>query len=70
MSDAQSDDTTGHSGVAQDLRESRMDIVVHQGNGRDVFLKADSSVLLLDKSEARILAKKLTETVEEMNDAE
>ena len=51
-------------GMDRSLRESRLDIVVTRGDGRDVFVKADDQVLLLDESEARILARELIDELD------
>lgn len=52
-------------GVATKLRKSPLDIVVVRGAGRDVLVKADEQVLLLDESEARILRDEIDEKLQE-----
>jgi hypothetical protein len=55
---------TDTSGVARKSRESHRDITIRRGNGDDVFVKAGDDVLLLDETEARILATEIRETVD------
>lgn len=60
----QSDTGGNDDGIAQSLPNSRLNIVVTRGKGQDVFVKADGQVMLLDESEARDLAREITETLE------
>ena len=50
--------------IVEQLRDSSLDIVVHEGDGEDIFVKADDSVIHLHRSEASILIKELQEALE------
>ena len=54
-----------NGGVVHQLRNSRLDIVVHPADGDDVFIKAGGDVLLLDEMEARRLADEITTKLQE-----
>lgn len=52
-------ETATEEGVAKELRESPLDIVVHRGKGDDIFVKAGERVVLLDEMEAVTLTQEL-----------
>jgi hypothetical protein len=61
-------DGTTAGGVAQQLRDSPLDIVVLPvEESTDVFVKADEQVLLLDEMEAQTLAKEIQTKLQERN---
>lgn len=64
MSDDAGLETATEQGVAKELRESPLDIVVHRGKGDDVFVKAGERVVLLDEMEAMTLTKELLDELD------
>jgi hypothetical protein len=54
--------------LAESLRESIQDIIVTRGQGREIFVKADDQVLLLDESDARVLLDELYGELEASRD--